>query len=495
MLYDYEGNRIRYSAYGGETVSNTFSVRGELTGVSYSPNVIDTAGGYPWPTYALVSDNGTLHTAGDAWDGRTGAILTHLGANYTYDALGRVSGGVSYDAQSRLLTAATAPSCDNPGTRNSIQSGSANYAWGANAHPVTMALSSNRFGVGSSATLHWDGDSLLFADYGSSGGIDLKIGSVADWMSPTANGTFTMIDREFDGGTTSMHNASGYLAWTPSDAYLQHCVVPSPPVSTTPGFTGSDGSTISQPEPGVLYDSVSLIRGTFGYSTMTRGSYVPLPTGNPYRVDLPGTRSIQARRNLLDSTSNGGCPPPKIRGSDGDCVDAIANPASDLFSSLWGLFELIGSWQGGWSSPISQLPNFKLPHVPPKHPCPPQYTEVSGSALLFPTPVGVIGPQGSLASNDGNLYGSVGFAVGSPGFGLSLNNMTAMPYPGNSVTDQISTFSFTGSASAFMNYSVGWNPSGASSGTGFAVGGSSVNGGAVLTFGPFSYSPGACKDG
>ena len=123
------------------------------------------------------------------------------------------------------------------------------YQWGPNGHPA-MAGSSTTAPVSNWETLHWDGDTLLFASNASGQVDDVKVGMLADYTPLDANYRgLTVWDRELSGLWVGEHNTSGAGSGGDPDAYRRgtQCMAPgatsSGSYSGTTGFVGPKGFT------------------------------------------------------------------------------------------------------------------------------------------------------------------------------------------------------------------------------------------------------------
>lgn len=265
MSFDAEDNLTSYKAFRGQSFARAINIRGEMLSEIVSPNVLDSSGAPAYESFTLQSDQGVLHSAGDAWDARTGAILQHGGQGFSYDLLGRQATNTStYDSQNQVLAAAKSRSCDaGSDIRGGLQS--ATYNWGAIGHPsvVTRNINQSLYYT----ALHWDGDSLAFEDATS-----FHLQDLAEWSNISDPNTFGVLDRDFMGGVVGRHNSSGVSPWTQTDPYHQLCTMAvdrqnQGNVGFTPAYP-----IVSQPWTGSFYDGVSIFSGVDAMEPLTRGS-------------------------------------------------------------------------------------------------------------------------------------------------------------------------------------------------------------------------------
>jgi RHS repeat-associated protein len=241
FTYDAEDETTGYTrsnAYcplhcSNQTRAQTYNIRAELTAVNDTTTSIN---------YQQSSADGTLITpngnggSADGFDARSGMIeskyLSRYQFNipYAYDSAGRqgvvtdtypngATNGTatrSYDAENHIVAQAYAGSnsfecppdgsldmCGPQANGGIISPGVTNtYAWGPKGHPINIILS------GASASIHWDGDDVLF-ESGSNGLVDLQAGKLAAGVSFN----FTISDRDMAGQQVSSHTATAFGAW------------------------------------------------------------------------------------------------------------------------------------------------------------------------------------------------------------------------------------------------------------------------------------------
>ena len=284
FTYDLEDQVASYQAFGGETLTNQYSVRGDQLGQSFSPNDPLSAGGNAFPSFAYSASQGVLvQSTAEEWDARSGAVIgfTNTGVSYGYDAASRLTSiaqgtnirNLTYDAQNRQISGAvtsltaTSGSC-TPG-REASGTGPSSYNWGPDGQ-IESAQVSILDSV-ASETRHYVLGQLLYQ--GSHGpqysapeqrralhlGSDATIGLVNSQGATLAQAQLGVNDIDFTGALTSAHNASGHDAWNVPNYYLQACSPQTavPPASAGYAAVASDGMT--EPAPGLLYDSANYI--------------------------------------------------------------------------------------------------------------------------------------------------------------------------------------------------------------------------------------------
>ncbi len=327
--YDDEGETLGYAAYQvsplepASVVSNTYTVRGEHAGATWSGNL--TSAGFNPPQkstcanpgfpLAMATDDypaerymfgngirfgssgvdgnglggGTPAVTGPdttVYDTRNGAIIGQVDSfaqqnSWTYDGAMRqaqstgkgfffngrllVSGTTThtYDAENHLTneTLAKYPQPDavpltDETTRSDFSvngtSGSGTYAYGADGHPWLDAEFQNN--QGGSASLHWDGDELLFtalaAAVANGQPFSLKIGNLGEVFG--AGGTTPQLwvyDRDWTGTVVNEHTSNDFTKWEPPNSIHKPAyTIPSlvPPITRTP-----NGQPVGVPTLGV----------------------------------------------------------------------------------------------------------------------------------------------------------------------------------------------------------------------------------------------------
>ncbi|HEY0396300.1 MAG TPA: DUF6531 domain-containing protein [Candidatus Elarobacter sp.] len=283
ITYDNNGNVAGFIAMSGHALTNTYNGRNELTSSAWTTSVGTIDVNYPnsrahgangvmlHDTYQCT--NTTPRQCGwtdnaDAPDLLGGAITSSdpaaftgtpdFPATFSYDAAGRLSQNTqtfqaglgqyvgtankTYDAEDRLTSDAYSDWSNQTngvcGARTTPSSPSASftytYDWGANGHPVRFHDSR----LGTTETLHWDGDQLAFTTSASGQLDDLKYGNDAD-LTPldTSYRGLTVWDRDPFGAIASSHNSTGHATWTAAGSAHNGCALRDAPPDSQ-GFQG-----------------------------------------------------------------------------------------------------------------------------------------------------------------------------------------------------------------------------------------------------------------
>src|ERR1700676_5764798 len=89
-------------------------------------------------------------------------------------------------------------------------------------HPIQILSTGGsqlQSGGSLNATLHWDGDSLLFTTDQSGPLTDLKVGLLGDLLP---SGGISVLERDWSGDVVTGHNAAGSLGISIEDPYQQN---------------------------------------------------------------------------------------------------------------------------------------------------------------------------------------------------------------------------------------------------------------------------------
>ena len=130
--------------------------------------------------------------------------------------------------------------------------GEADYDWGPESKIVRMTKSGQQF------SLHWDGNELLYI---SSGGSIQAVDVGGDAV--IAGGALTALDRDWNGLIPQVHNASGYSAWIPPNAYRTSCTPNAAPPGT-PNWVAPTTWVLQTSLDG-YYDNVIYFQGARTY--------------------------------------------------------------------------------------------------------------------------------------------------------------------------------------------------------------------------------------
>jgi YD repeat-containing protein len=262
---------------GGRTM--TYSVRNELVAVA------DTNAN---AKFTKFSADGTLVNAvsgspQDGFDARSGMItdkyLTKYGilTPYAYDAAGRQTQVTdlyplnadpqyatrSYDAENHIVkqayTGTTSFECPSDGELQMCGAYAPNgngdrivpigvtntYGWGPNGHVIQLGGNyTNTDGSAEIASVHWDGDDVLFA-LNQFNYMDFEVAKLA---ISRGSGGLTVVDRDMDGEEVSSHNATAFDAWSAgSVTHLCGAVCQKDQALTIPSTTASNNDMYSAP--------------------------------------------------------------------------------------------------------------------------------------------------------------------------------------------------------------------------------------------------------
>jgi len=133
-------------------------------------------------------------------------------------------------------------------------------------HPVQILNTGGsqlQSGGSLNATLHWDGDSLLFTTDQNGNLTDLKVGLLGDLLP---SGGISVLERDWSGDVVAGHNAAGSLGISIEDPYQQ-----------SGGFGNENGipdnvfqqGPILQPASDGIWDGVSVIQGVRNHDPQT----------------------------------------------------------------------------------------------------------------------------------------------------------------------------------------------------------------------------------
>jgi hypothetical protein len=240
-----------------------------------------------------------------------------IGTSYAYDSIGRqvtttqTARGVdangapntcngtlqrSYDMENHIISAiftnyvfAGSFACTTSSRRN----GNSTYGWGPNEHPVQILnTGGSQFQAGGSlsATLHWDGDSLLFTTDQNGNLTDVKVGILGDLLP---SGGISVLERDWSGDVVTGHSVGGSLGMSIEDPYQQLGGISND--QGTPDSVTQQGP-ILQPASDGIWDGVSVIQGVRNHDPQT-GTWTT-PDAYPGEIQDPmSQKSYMWNRN------------------------------------------------------------------------------------------------------------------------------------------------------------------------------------------------------
>jgi YD repeat-containing protein len=345
--YDNYGNTTGYTDYDGETVAFSYDIREELTGESFSPNVVAGDGYETWPAFGLTSMAGPLvQDPSEQWDARTGAILALGSSTYGYNADGQMTTApngqsFTYDAEGRLLSgsedaAYVTQNCGGTGERTlqsyerygvgpSTTLGS--YVYGADGQVAQVQGTVS--GTSMTETRHWDGGTAMYEDVNSSLA-DVQVGYDAVLSGSASDTTgLNVVDRDPAANLAQWHNGTGYSSWTAPNPYHQGCVSASP-IAASSGYAAASENVVSYLAPGVLSDQFNQFTG--GNGAYMPSSLTSMSGGSGARSYLSSNNNPMGRSLLSDVRSGRRHPAvgvykPCILGYGPDGVTPIYAPA------------------------------------------------------------------------------------------------------------------------------------------------------------------------
>jgi len=275
VTHDINGNVTGFAAMSNHTVASSFNARNELVSSIWSKSGTFDKN---YPNVEQHGENGQMNhdqyycdtsvsppscswiSNHDAVD-LVGGAITSSGSDYyasfTYDSIGRLTTNTqafpgvkfpytgtatkTYDAENRLTSdgysnwsASVAGICGAKSLSTVRASFALSYSWGAHGHPVQFSDSS----LGTTETLHWDGEELAFTTNSAGQLDDLKYAGLADYTPRDSTyAGITFWDRDLSGAITSSHNATGHGTWTASDVNHNGCVEADAPGDSA-GFAG-----------------------------------------------------------------------------------------------------------------------------------------------------------------------------------------------------------------------------------------------------------------
>ncbi len=359
VTYDDEGSIVYetggpYMGPGGCTVSctitNAYNARGELWATQYGINspVYTSQSGcsskqLPQANFSMANGYAVGAIIGYCYgygpanfntvdDVPLGTVGIGGRSSYTYDQLGRQStvsqtasgnpgcAGTlqrSYDIENHLVGLVFSNYDFTPaggGCQQGYQgpSGTAVYGWGPNGHPILITWNSPP--LPPSATLHWDGDTLLFVTDNNGNVLQVKAGPNADDLLPNNGGIF-VYDRNPSGIITGGHNAvynpnSGWK--TADDPYQQAW-----------DQSVAQQGPILEPRPDGVWDMLGVIQGVRNHDPQT-GTWTT-PDEFPGEIHDPmSQKSYMWNRNnpISYSDPTGYCSAPSGSGTR-VCIDAF----------------------------------------------------------------------------------------------------------------------------------------------------------------------------
>lgn len=316
LTYDEEGSLVYstggpYSGTGGyDSNTNSYNVRGELraqrVGLGLPVWNGTSCGVVTWPHSESKGANGYMaglkssqksQCHNDAFSGAFNTaddVPTRSGGapnatSYAYDSLGRStlttqSGNCgsqgfyapytgtlqrSFDMENHIIQA-TLSGYALAGSQCAdfqiIASGSATYGWGPNGHPIQIANSiGNPFQgtAGFTASLHWDGDSLLFTSDQNGSVTDVKVGLIGDLLP---SGGISVLERDWSGNVVAGHSAAGSLGVSIEDPYQQNIELAYD--NGIPDAVAQLGPII-QPASDGIWDGICVIQGVRNHDPQT----------------------------------------------------------------------------------------------------------------------------------------------------------------------------------------------------------------------------------
>ncbi len=309
--HDAEGVLNSYTGYqnyfppSGTSVTNSLSVRGELSDQYYSPDFAYDHTPLNPAASSLVANGyiDRMFSAVDIWDVRTKMPLSqwgnpgNTGQDFTYDAVGRIvssndgwsgwnGNGVeldhsgsytkTYDAENHLVGQSLTtynvhgsklcpgdynPSPPPPNWASTV-TGSFSYVWNVDDHPWIID------GQG----VIWNGDQpFISMSGGSIAAIRIDDRAV---IQPGVSDPLLVIDRDMSGEAVSFHDKTGFTGVTFPGRYAAACTSAVPGGTSTRGG-GALSDPISQPRPDGIWDGVNMIQGVRNYDAAIGGWTTP----------------------------------------------------------------------------------------------------------------------------------------------------------------------------------------------------------------------------
>jgi YD repeat-containing protein len=380
ISYDSQGQMLQYSdpysAIDGEMVSSHYNIRNDLISRTYQPN----PGNKPGFQYSNVQ--GVLvQNSSDQYDGRTGAplFLTTNSALFTYDRVGRLLNGLTYDAESRVVSGdagvyarAEDVYCNNGGTPAPESAQALSYHYDAQGQ-----LFQDISAVAQTQTIRqwfWNGKTPLYTTTMNSNGsyktVNPLQGYGADGLgSVSSNGNpgLTVTDLDFDGAIAGYHNNTGHSSWGATNPFRQWCVgftdtLPASgnyigPNGTPPADDGSSDAGIT-----VMSTGRAFLSHGMGFATPDYSSSTPYSSMRGTSSGSRGTLGEKERNLIADSKCESGW-----RYEGGDCKPLTQIGGSGTSYQIPNLFESISLGYDPFGSPGHHgggSPGGRLPTAP-----------------------------------------------------------------------------------------------------------------------------------